>query len=533
MKLNILKPSRNLKLTSFLFSLLMTAALMPQVVQADPYSLEWESELSLSVWSTPLSTSDNQLLVGTDKGTVILLSPEGNEVWRFEGRGRLLSSPIELSDGRFVLGSQSGILYSLEKDGTLLWEYDLGAAIEATAVESSEDLIFTGTKNGKINAVSAEGELVFSFEIGATFNGNMKRSQNGDMFANTNDGRLIAFNNAGIVLWEYQSDSRLSSPVFDSNNNVYFTSLGGDVISLTSTGQHRWKQTINSTIWAAPTFNANNALITVGTDGRVIAWDLTGEKLWGYRIGEVTDSTPIGAANGTAFFATRSSRIIALDESGTLVWSAELDAPVHASMSLNGLGNLVAVSTNGAIVSLQTYTFPLKTVELPTEPVGFVALQETHYSTEEGKTVDITLLRKEGTSGILEARVYTRDISTVSGVDYSAIDQIVRFEDGELSKVITLTTLSDAATEEEESLEIRVESQGTPTVQNVAVVVLSNVEDSEEEVSPTPTTPAPPVTGSQQPENQPSAPSKSGGAFCIMLPLLIGLIAVRKRKFSR
>ncbi|WP_414830171.1 PQQ-binding-like beta-propeller repeat protein [Alteromonas sp. H39] len=524
-----MKSSRCQKLRRLLNAVLVVIAIIPQAVIANSYSVHWENELSLSVWSSPLSTSDNQLLIGTDKGNVFLFASDGNEAWKFDGKGRLHSSPIELSNGQFVFGSETGIMYSLSKDGASLWDIDLGAAIEAAAIESTGNRIFVGTKEGKIFALSSDGDVDFSFDVGAALDGKMTRSPDGQMLANTNDGRLLSFNDAGVLLWEYQSETRLSSPTFDSNSNVYFTSLGGDVISLTKAGQLRWIQTGKRPIWAPPTFNADGALITVDIKGRVTARDISGEKIWGYSLGAVTDSAPVAATNGTTYFATRDSDIVAIDVNGVQLWTEKVSAPVHASMSLNGQGYLTAVSTNGVIVSIQTDTYPLKDDSLPQAPSGFITLDKALYTINEGESVDVTLVRKEGTTGILEARVFTRDVSAASGSDYTAINETVRFEDGELQKAITLITELDPDVEEDKSLEVWVEFQGVPAVSEAAVIVLSNVtQEGDDDSSTQPETPSTPSPA--PPTTEPSASSKSGGSVFVMLPLLIAFIAFRKRE---
>lgn len=131
-------------------------------------NLLWSYKTGGPVRSTPtlgnLTGGDTlQVVVGSDDGSVYAFEHNGSLLWKFETKGRVTSSPVitDIVNGPrpgVVFGSWDGNLYILHSDGSEFWRYYFGAPIEfpPTMVDIDgngfSDIVFISVD--KINALS-------------------------------------------------------------------------------------------------------------------------------------------------------------------------------------------------------------------------------------------------------------------------------------------------------------------------------------------------------------------------------------------
>jgi outer membrane protein assembly factor BamB len=80
---------------------------------------KWIYKTSEGVSAAPVIGSDGSLYMGLSNGSVIALTPDGNDLWRFEANG-FIGHPLAI-DGKgtlFVVGFRGKTLYALSTDST-------------------------------------------------------------------------------------------------------------------------------------------------------------------------------------------------------------------------------------------------------------------------------------------------------------------------------------------------------------------------------------------------------------------------------
>jgi outer membrane protein assembly factor BamB len=100
----------------------------------------WYTDLFGDVKSSPAIGGDGTIYVGSDKGDVFALNPDGAIKWVFPTRGAVRSSAALAADGTIYIGSNDSRLYVLNPDGTLNFQFLANAAIA-----SSPSIIADGT----------------------------------------------------------------------------------------------------------------------------------------------------------------------------------------------------------------------------------------------------------------------------------------------------------------------------------------------------------------------------------------------------
>jgi hypothetical protein len=134
---------------------------------------------------------------------------------------------------------------------------------------------------------------------------------------------------------------------------------------------------------------------------------------------------------------------------------------------------------------------------------------------ENATQVDFTINRIGGSVGEVLLRVYTVDGEQVSGKDFTGVDEIVSFADGQATGNYRVMITDDSVTEEDGSFYIHIESPGAKI--DSGSILKVNIKDNDT---------APVVT-----PNKPSAESEesSGGSFAyLLLPLLA--MSFRRKK---
>ncbi|MFZ8167198.1 PQQ-binding-like beta-propeller repeat protein [Alteromonas macleodii] len=490
------------------------------VAFSEENAASWSVSLDSEVWSSPLLTVNNNLIIGADDGTLFSLSQSGDELWNVELQGSVSSTPIETSNGSIVVGTENGQVYNISSEGKIQWSFDVETSDNVSVRETRKGIIFAGASNGEVHVFDSDGELLYTVKLGEPLSNLFAKPDSDGVFVTTQNGKLVSLDHSGMRLWEFQTNAQVSAPVFDKSGNVYITTLTGNVISLDQAGRLRWTSALNVPIWASPVITSNDNVIVVGLRGKARAFDTTGTLLWLNDIGAVVDSTPVSTVEGPVYFATRDNRVVAISQSGETRWTTPLATPIFANLVLNEEGNLVAVGIDGLVSMINTETTPLNLATKQTLFPGDITFELPHYSFEEGEQKTIALIRKNGSYGAVDVRVFTKEITASSGTDFTALDLTIRFEDGETEKQFALESASDNTDEADETFELVAEVIGSEKLNQKALVELKNVKQQE--------APSPKPESSVTSMPQPAASSKSGGSLFISL-FLLSIICIYRR----
>jgi uncharacterized delta-60 repeat protein len=82
---------------------------------------------------------------------------------------------------------------------------------------------------------------------------------------------------------------------------------------------------------------------------------------------------------------------------------------------------------------------------------GTLAFNSATYFTNENNNLSVTVIRTNGSSGLVSVGYFTRDGTALNGLDYSGVSSgRLTFQQGETSKTFTITNLNDFAVEPDE-----------------------------------------------------------------------------------
>lgn len=123
-----------------------------------PGTVAWRRSLPGTVSTDPVLAGD-QLLVGTESGTVAALSPSDGRVrWQFEGDGQVRGTPTVAGDavlavaGRVEMGSHDTLFALDAASGETAWEYAGDGELQMPAV-------------GTHRAYTAKGSHAFALAV--------------------------------------------------------------------------------------------------------------------------------------------------------------------------------------------------------------------------------------------------------------------------------------------------------------------------------------------------------------------------------
>lgn len=133
--------------------------------------------------------------------------------------------------------------------------------------------------------------------------------------------------------------------------------------------------------------------------------------------------------------------------------------------------------TGGAI-----FSFPAATVNIIDDDFspGSLAFSQPSYTVNESNgTITITIVRTNGTTGVVTADWSTRSGTAVGGSDYIAPGGSVSLADGQASASFVITINDDAAVEGNETFEVLLSNPTGGSILIPPTVVVVNIEDNE------------------------------------------------------
>jgi outer membrane protein assembly factor BamB len=115
----------NLKLVFRLIGGLAWLLLLPVLARGAPYALTnlWTVDLASESGSAPAVGTDGTIYVGTWKGLLWALNPNGSRKWVFQAGNEIRSASAVGRDGTVYFGCRDRKLYAVRADGTRRWAF--------------------------------------------------------------------------------------------------------------------------------------------------------------------------------------------------------------------------------------------------------------------------------------------------------------------------------------------------------------------------------------------------------------------------
>jgi outer membrane protein assembly factor BamB len=205
------------------------------------------------VEASPLVGPDGTLYLAasnpqTGTGSVVALSADGSERWRYDVASRLPFSPAMGSEGTLYVGTGDGKLCALDPEGSALWQAPLGEVNSSCAVGSA-GTIYIGTAAGYQALNPKDGSVIWSFSPPAgSANSTPTLGPEGTLYVTSSENELYALSREGALVWafsaqfEEEREVHFSSPAtIDSEGMLYVGTREGEVLAIGPDGSLLWR----------------------------------------------------------------------------------------------------------------------------------------------------------------------------------------------------------------------------------------------------------------------------------------------------
>jgi outer membrane protein assembly factor BamB len=284
----------------------------PYVGPARP-TLKWRYERDSTLYY-PAIGADGTIYVGSDRGYLYAISPDGKEKWRFDAGYSIRSSPAIGADGTIYVGAayrsdgSDGYLYAISPDGKEKWRFRTIYWIESSPAIGADGTIYVGSKDHYLYAISPDGKEKWRFKTGDYIDFSPAIGADGTIYVASEDNKLYAISPDGREKWRFGPGPYLfisSSPAIGADGTIYVgTSAwhGSYLYAISPDGKEKWRFDAGYSIRSSPAIGADGT-IYVGSDrGYLYAISPDGKEKWRFRIARqyMFSSLAIGA-DGTIY----------------------------------------------------------------------------------------------------------------------------------------------------------------------------------------------------------------------------------------
>ncbi|MFW6124465.1 MAG: PQQ-binding-like beta-propeller repeat protein, partial [Acidobacteriota bacterium] len=114
--------------------------------------LKWKKLIPDKITSQ-IGGSEEQIYIGTEKGTLFCLKAENGEIiWSFKADGSIRSNPVVWND-QVIFGGDDQYIYILNPEGNLIWKHHTEGKIGA-ALRVDENFLYFGTSDHHIHCLN-------------------------------------------------------------------------------------------------------------------------------------------------------------------------------------------------------------------------------------------------------------------------------------------------------------------------------------------------------------------------------------------
>jgi outer membrane protein assembly factor BamB len=196
----------------FSFLLIFRVALPAQDISDSGYSSElpfWRQALGGAVTGRPVSQAES-VVATTDGGNLKSYSLQGNLLWDYYARGRLLPYVTRSREGTSYICRTNGLFIAVNRAGRELWRINLGTPLVYPALVGWDGRLFIFTA-GKITCMTAAGYTLWSKALGNRIAIAPIRDAAGGIVVALEGGEVLRFDPFGSY-FSYTSNSPGAAP---------------------------------------------------------------------------------------------------------------------------------------------------------------------------------------------------------------------------------------------------------------------------------------------------------------------------------
>ena len=339
--------------------------------------LAWRCTLSGAVISSPSIGPDGVIYVGTFRGFVYAIWPNGTVKWRFPTGEPIISSPLIGPDGTVYIGSFDDNLYAIGPDGTLKWKYSTEDDVRSPPV-LYQDRIYFGSNDRKVYVLSTDGELIWDFDIRGIVTSSPAVFSDGKgvhIYVTSWNGKLYSLKDDGTYEWAFSTNGIiLASPAVDENGIIYVASMDNSLYAINPDGTEKWKYTVGARVESSPAIGPNGTIYFGAGDCYLYAVNPDGTMKWRYKTEDAVVSSPAVSFEGTVYVGSWDGYLYAINPNGTLKWKYKTDGAVRSSPAIAPNGTVYVGSDDGYL-----YAFEGTTLKPPHPPTNLTATEGDGY----------------------------------------------------------------------------------------------------------------------------------------------------------
>jgi outer membrane protein assembly factor BamB len=289
---------------------------------------------------------------------IIVLNGAGEELWRFDTKGRYSTVPAILErPGQSPLifaGDNKGMFTCLDGKGEVVWQKNMGIVFGSNAAlidlngDGAVELV-QGGQSGFLSVLDAEtGDVAWESQFDGSCScpavGDLDGDGVAEIVLETSAGKLFALNASGKVLWEFDMGEAapfwgIASPVIFANSTgqvgVAAASHGGRVFCLDGQGRVLWERATRGSVASTLSvgdFDADGDvdLFAVTALGVLYRFDEDGRVLWdidtqgrSLAAGALIDLDGDGALE--YMLCTQQGNLLAFNNAGEIVFNYQFD----------------------------------------------------------------------------------------------------------------------------------------------------------------------------------------------------------------
>jgi outer membrane protein assembly factor BamB len=211
------------------------------------------------------------------------LNTDGSLQWTFSSQQPIWSQPVLTNDNVLVVASMDHNIYGVDPlNGEELWSLDTGGALVSTPTLGEDEIIYIGTLNHQVLAINgASGRVVWTYDAPGWVWGSPTLFDD-QLFIGDLEGTVIALDSiSGSQLWSVDTEGAITGGPLVKDDHIYVANENGQVISFTLDGTIQWTQNLEAPLYGSPVAAGDLILIGVGSaDALVTALDSNGDAVW-------------------------------------------------------------------------------------------------------------------------------------------------------------------------------------------------------------------------------------------------------------
>jgi outer membrane protein assembly factor BamB len=218
------------------------------------------------------------------------------------------SAPAVGTNGTIYVGTWKGLLWALNPDGSRQWVFSTPNEIKSSPAVGADGTIYFGGRDRKLHAVGADGKQRWEFLTGAWVDSSPALAHDGTVYFGSWDKNFYALNADGKQQWRFTTSGEIgSSPAIGADGTIYFGSHDKKFYALASDGRKKWEYATDGPIISSPALNKDQCVYFTSVDGCLYALNLDGSLRWRLRTGSITESSPVIGLDGTIYLGVQQS----------------------------------------------------------------------------------------------------------------------------------------------------------------------------------------------------------------------------------